>query len=236
MPMKRSPESPHSNEQYNINQIRKVIREQTTLHLKGKNAQNRPMVPSYNSDDSDDLEVPVRKFTPLPDIPRADNPYYRTESKLIKNEIDNDDDDEVERPHGALPLKNIHNNSTPIVNSFENHHTESTHRIQEKPNLNMETRLNHFASNPKPKAQIHRLPALEKHLNHGLHQTMDLDEDLPLNPINTTNVRNQRMTYTSPGDRIISPIKRPQAPSPPASSINRRKEHSNSDSDSDDSL
>lgn len=33
-----------------------------------------------------------------------------------------------------------------------------------------------------------------------------------------------RNVYTSPGDRIISPIKRPQAPSPPTSAFRRKTE------------
>ena len=221
MPMKRSPESPRSTDQLNISTIRKVIREQTNMHLKSKVGASisRPMVTSYNnSDESEsDVEVPVRRFTPLPDIPRADNPYYRTEGKLIKHELETDD---FERPTGALPLKNL-NNGNKIKAQDEDLLTAR--------NAKKETRMNHFAQ--KQKAQIHRLPALDKNLSYCLHETMDLDEDLPMNPVHSTNIRNQRMTHTSPGDRIISPIKRPQAPSPPVSSINRRREDSDSEFD-----
>ena len=62
----------------NINEIRKLIREQSNLNL------NVVRHRSSNSDSSDDLEGPVRKFTPLPDIPRSEDAYFRTESRLIK--------------------------------------------------------------------------------------------------------------------------------------------------------
>ena len=39
----------------------------------------------------------------------------------------------------------------------------------------------------------HRLPALEKNINHSLPNTMDLDEDLPINPVNRVD-QNQRYT------------------------------------------
>lgn len=74
----------------NINQIRKLIRDQSFL---GLNTSKTNIVGSRNEyrESLDDLEVPVRRFTPLPGIPRFEDPYYRTKSQLIKHEIDNDD-------------------------------------------------------------------------------------------------------------------------------------------------
>lgn len=104
-----------------------------------------------------------------------------------------------------------------------------------------ETRYHFGGSNTTASNKInfsHRLPALEKTINHSLQNTMDLDEDLPINPV-CIGSHNQRNVYTSPGDRIISPIKRPQAPSPPTSAFRRKTEDINigsSDSEFDDDL
>ena len=103
-----------------------------------------------------------------------------------------------------------------IIN-FDNKHTK------------WETRY-HFA---QKKSSNKRLPALDKQYN--LHQAMDLDEDLPVNPVSTSKHQNQRVAYTSPGERIISPVKRPSAPSPPASSYFKYNEK-NSDSEAENSL
>jgi len=48
----------------------------------------------------------------------------------------------------------------------------------------------------------HRLPALEKIISHSIQNTMDLDEDLPMNPVNEL-VPNQRQIYTSPGKNFF---------------------------------
>lgn len=45
-----------------------------------------------------------------------------------------------------------------------------------------ETRY-HFGSSSNKINHSHRLPALEKQINHSLPNTMDLDEDLPMNPV-----------------------------------------------------
>jgi hypothetical protein len=75
--------------------------------------------------------------------------------------------------------------------------------------------FNHFA----PTQRAH-LPALNKrHILPTVSNVMDLDEDLPQCNTNTTY---RAATYTSPGDRIISPIKRPSAPSPPTSAQIKR--------------
>lgn len=76
-------------ETQNINEIRKLIRDQTFLaNSRADSATGVIRHRNQNSESSDDLEVPVRRFTPLPDIPRYDDPYYRTESRLNKNDID----------------------------------------------------------------------------------------------------------------------------------------------------
>jgi hypothetical protein len=75
--------------------------------------------------------------------------------------------------------------------------------------------FNHFA--PTQRAQ---LPSLSKRsMLPTMSNVMDLDEDLPQCNIN---IAHRAATYTSPGDRIISPIKRPSAPSPPTSAQIKR--------------
>jgi hypothetical protein len=73
----------------------------------------------------------------------------------------------------------------------------------------------HFAP-----TQSRHLPALNKrYVLPTMCDVMDLDEDLP--QCNTT-IAHRAATYTSPGDRVISPIKRPSAPLPPASAQPKR--------------
>lgn len=213
----------------NINEIRKLIREQSNITNKTNVIRYR----SSNSDSSEeiDIEVAVRRFTPLPDIPRVDDIYYRTEGRLIKDkEIDMID----ENSDISLENQNCDTNYNYLVgNNFEM--DDQLFKSSSFNNLNYkkETRY-HFgfaSTNGNNKVNYNqRLPALEKQINHSLPNAMDLDEDLPIS--NEQCTYNQRMIYTSPGDRMISPIKRPQAPSPAASAY-RRKANKNSDSDSD---
>lgn len=63
----------------NIMEIRKLLREQSNLSNKAISKMKHS-----NSDSSDEFEIPLRRFTPLPDIPRSDDVYFRTESKLMK--------------------------------------------------------------------------------------------------------------------------------------------------------
>lgn len=213
----------------NINEIRKLIREQSFL---GSNS-NRV---HQTSESSEELEVPARRFQPLPDIPRFDDPYYRTESRLIKQEIENDtiynDDSSL-----SLNTNEPHiNNKRPLVQNeskyaylfdADNLYNDLVRSKNNPIQLNKSdsNKINHFASSNKKTS--HRLPALEKNIVHTLQNTMDLDEDLPMNPVHDTN---RREVYTSPGERLISPIKRPQAPSPAASAY-RRKSKPKTDSD-----
>ena len=185
-----------------------------------------------NTEDFEDTEVPVRKFTPLPNIPRVDDNYYRTESHLIKNDIgDMSSNDINERPSGAYLVPRDFKNTDAVINSQKD--VQKPEIIQninfDNKQIKWETKY-HF-SNSQKKHTTKRLPALDRHYN--LHQAMDLDEDLPVNPVNTNS--QQRVAYTSPGERIVSPVKRPSAPSPPKSSYYKYHEN-NSDSESENSL
>lgn len=116
------------------------------------------------------VEVPVKKYSPLPDISQSDLrtntfPLIRTEASLLPN-----------KP-----------------------------RISNRSNM-----VYHFAT-----TQRGHLPALNKSMmNFHTVNAMDLDEDLPECH---TNGNQRTATYTSPGERIQSPIERPPAPSPPSS-------------------
>jgi hypothetical protein len=234
----------------NINEIRRLVREQSNVTANSVNV-NVSMMAGANLDD-DDLEVPIRKFTPLPDIPRSDDTYYRTESKLIRDNISSTANNEIfiesrsgERADGKeVPSGGVVGGGGDVLNSdsmilFANNNLNSQPFNKY---IRKETRY-HFGGSSNTGANkvgySHRLPALEKNVNHTINNTMDLDEDLPMNPNTTTpEYINQRMIYTSPGDRVISPIKRPQAPSPAASAYRRKsnKAFNNSQSDSDNDL
>ncbi|CAF0746332.1 unnamed protein product [Adineta ricciae] len=76
----------------------------------------------------------------------------------------------------------------------------------------------HFA----PTQRTH-LPSLNKRaIPPSMSNVMDLDEDLPQCH---TAIAHRAATYTSPGDRVTSPIKRPSAPLPPASAHLKRPGH-----------
>ncbi|CAF2613967.1 unnamed protein product [Rotaria sp. Silwood2] len=144
-----------------IDDFREIVREQSFI------------IP--NNTDHDSIDVPIKKYPPLPDITVPNNTsmnstFFRTETILTQPK-----------------------------------QTESKKQI-----------FNHFA----PTTQRVYLPALNKrHMLPTVSDVMDLDEDLPQC---TTNTAYRAATYTSPGDRIISPIKRPSAPSPPASAQIKR--------------
>lgn len=210
----------------NINEIRQLIRDQSFLRADPNIIRNR----NQYSESSEDYEVPVRHFTPLPGIPRYDDPYYRTESRLIKNELDGEGCFIDERPSSM----NLNINETNLKRSLAQHESKYAYLFEadnyynnNKKSINQmrfnkaeANKINHFASGHNKKC-VHRLPALEKSINHSLPNAMDLDEDLPMNPVHEPTHR--RDIYTSPGERLISPIKRPQAPSPAASGYRRRE-------------
>jgi hypothetical protein len=224
----------------NINEIRRLVREQSSIVISN----------SIGDLDGENLDAPLKKFTtPLPDIPRSDDAYYRTESRLIKDCIE---------PEPKLIQTSDNNNNKSLKNTDINLKNSINNEIfSDEPCLftdmpikfiRKETRY-HFGNvsggGGMSKNQInfsHRLPALDnnKQNHHNINNTMDLDEDLPINPINPTpDYINQRLIYTSPGDRIISPIKRPQAPSPMSSAYRRKSNKNfniNSESDSETDL
>ncbi len=144
-----------------IDDFREIIREQSFV------------IPNNSSSDHNHIDVPIKKYPPLPDIAvpnthSTTNTFFRTEAVLIKP----------------------------------------------KPNQPKKQMFYHFAP-----TQRGHLPSLNKRQNLPMSNVMDLDEDLP--QCNTT-IAHRAATYTSPGDRIISPIKRPSAPSPPASAQIKR--------------
>ncbi|CAF1047211.1 unnamed protein product [Rotaria sp. Silwood1] len=148
-----------------IDDFREIIREQSFI------------IPNNSSSDHNHIDVPVKKYPPLPDI--------------------------------AVP------NSSSTNNTFFRTETVLTTPKQNQPKKQM---FYHFAP-----TQRGHLPALNKrHILPIMSNVMDLDEDLP--QCNTT-IAHRAATYTSPSDRSISPIKRPSAPSPPASAQIKRPGH-----------
>lgn len=119
------------------------------------------------------------------------------------------------------PLPNISTLSTSEILS----RTESSHpKTKAKKQI-----FNHFAH-----SQRQKLTAIHYSQNTSVINAMDLDEDLPQYSIESNH---RAATYTSPGERIISPIKRPSAPSPPTSAqIHRANVLLNNDDDEDDEL
>lgn len=225
-----------------IDEIRRLVREQSSI-TGGAAAVGGQYL------DDDEVDVPIRKFTPLPDIPRSDDAYYRTESRLIKervspinsrnNSIFIENSSTSKETGGSLRKTSSGHNDDDGNNSGDDIIQVNNQGLRQ---LKKDTVRYHFGGgsmiNSKVNYSSHRLPSLEKTLTHTIHNTMDLDEDLPMNPISTPEYINQRMIYTSPGDRVISPIKRPQAPSPAASAYRRKsnKSFNNSQSDSDNDL
>lgn len=145
-----------------IDDFREIVREQSFV------------IPNNSSSDSNYIDVPVKKYPPLPDI--------------------------------SVP------NSSSTSHTFFRTEAVLTTPKQNQPKKQM---FYHFAP-----AQRGHLPALNKrHVLPTMVNVMDLDEDLP--QCNTT-IAHRAATYTSPGDRVISPIKRPSAPSPPSSAQIKR--------------
>jgi hypothetical protein len=143
-----------------IDDFREIIREQSFI------------IPNNSSSDPNHIDVPIKKYPPLPDI--------------------------------AVP--NFNSNPS----SFFRTETVLTTPKQHQPKKQM---FYHFAP-----SQRGHLPALNKR-QPIITNVMDLDEDLP--QCHTT-IAQRAATYTSPSDRVISPIKRPSAPSPPASAQIKR--------------
>lgn len=103
-----------------------------------------------------------------------------------------------------------------------------SHQTHLTPFFRTETVFNSNKSNPPKKQMFYHfarsqrghLPSLAKPaLPPSISNVMDLDENLPEC---YNRIPNRTETYTSPNDRISSPIKRPSAPSPPASAQIKR--------------
>jgi len=138
-----------------IDDFREIVREQSFI--------------TPNSSDPNSIDVPIKKYPPLPDINVPNNTFFRTETILTS--------------------------------------PKQTHSKKQV--------FNHFAP-----TQRGPLPALNKcYVLPSMSNVMDLDEDLPQYH---TDIKHRAETYTSPGDRIISPIKRPSAPLPPTSAQIKR--------------
>ncbi|RNA29817.1 hypothetical protein BpHYR1_029250 [Brachionus plicatilis] len=152
-----------------------------------------------------DLDLPFKRFSTLPDIPSSDDPFYRTESNLKNDKIGNQ-----EKQIGYQNSKNEEKKSQ-IINIVSRKDT-----------------FYHFASSSTSRITIdQKFSSFEN--QSTLRNALDLDEDLPIS--NEPKIINQRLIYTCPVSRMISPIKRPQAPSPPTSAI-RKRSFQNSESDS----
>jgi hypothetical protein len=144
----------------------------------------------------------------------------REQSFIIPNHASSDSHhhDVPIKKYPPLPDISVANLHSP-TNTFYRTETILTAPKQTPPKKQM---FYHFAA----PAQRGHLPALNKRHNFPTTSTtnaMDLDEDLPeCHPP----IAHRAATYTSPGDRVISPIKRPSAPSPPASAqIKRPGQH-----------
>ncbi|CAF0762411.1 unnamed protein product [Didymodactylos carnosus] len=191
---------PHiDREKSTIDEIREIVREQSFITTP---------TPLMGTTQHEFGDVPVKKYPPLPDILTTDDTFYRTESSLLPSENDLTSYSKNHHYPRIITTKQMfYHFATP-----PKRHT-TTNNYHHRRTLNTTTQQ-----------QQHRLPALNS--NHYQKKTivnvMDLNEDLPfVFPSNTNNII-QRSTYTSPGERVISPIKRPSAPSPPASAQIKR--------------
>ncbi|CAF1502696.1 unnamed protein product [Rotaria magnacalcarata] len=141
----------------------------------------------------------------------------REQSFIIQNSSSSDPDhfDVPVKKYPPLPDIAVPSPST-TSNTFFRTEAILTIPKQNQPKKQM---FYHFAP-----TQRGHLPALNKrHILPMMANVMDLDEDLP--QCHTT-IAHRAATYTSPGDRVISPIKRPSAPSPPTSAqIKRPGQH-----------
>jgi len=137
----------------------------------------------------------------------------REQSFIIPNQTPSDGD------HFDVPVKKYPPLPDIAVPSSQTHPT-SFYRTEtvfngNKLNPPKKQMFYHFA-----RSQRGHLPSLAKHcLPQSISNVMDLDENLPEC---YNRIPNRTETYTSPNDRLSSPIKRPSAPSPPASAQIKR--------------
>ncbi|RNA02587.1 hypothetical protein BpHYR1_008443 [Brachionus plicatilis] len=191
-------QKPSPRDAENIHEIRRLIQEQSNVMPAKQRTKSNPN-PNL------DLDLPFKRFSTLPDIPSSDDPFYRTESNLKNDKIDNQ-----EKQIGDQNSKNEEKKSQ-IINIVSRKDT-----------------FYHFASSSTSRITIdQKFSSFEN--QSTLRNALDLDEDLPIS--NEPKIINQRLIFTCPVSRMISPIKRPQAPSPPTSAI-RKRSFQNSESDS----
>ena len=152
-----------------IDDFREIVREQSFI------------LPNNATADGERVEVPVKKYPPLPNI--------------------------------AVP----HVGSSSHFNTFFRTETIVASTKASQPKKQM---FYHFA-----RTQRAHLPALTKaYVAPLVSDAMDLDENLPEC---YDRIPHRAETYTSPNDRMSSPIKRPSAPLPPSSAhIKRAGQHS----------
>ena len=163
-----------------------------------------PRSTSHHPSPTSTAAIPVTRST-IDDF----REIIREQSFIIPN---NSSSDHVSiKKYPPLPDIAVPNNNS-ATNTFFRTETILTTPKATQPKKQM---FYHFA----PTQRAH-LPALNKrHMLPTMCDVMDLDEDLP--QCNTT-IAHRAATYTSPGDRVISPIKRPSAPLPPASAQTKR--------------
>lgn len=175
-----------------IDEIRKLIMDQNVI----ASTKHKININSKNNE----FEIPFKRFSTLPDIPREDDPFYRTESNLKMEKLENE----------------------------QYHHLDNSEKTQTINYVTRKDTFYHFAPSNANKIHLNqKLASLENHLS--LRNALDLDEDLPL--FNEPTKLNQRQVFTCPVSRMISPVNRPQAPSPPSSAL-RKRNILNSESDS----
>lgn len=180
----------------NIHEIRKLIREQSNLVSFKQRVKSSPETDL-------ELDLPFKRFSTLPDIPRVDDAFYRTESNLKIEKLENEEN-QIPIHIPKIDEKKSHSNYASKKDTFY-----------------------HFASSSSSRINLgQKFSSFENDLT--LRNALDLDEDLPLS--NEPTVLNQRLVFTCPVARMISPIKRPQAPSPPTSP-NHTRSIQNSESD-----
>jgi hypothetical protein len=161
-------------------------------------------------------EMIIRKYKVLPNIRRSESiatsDYYR--------------------PTGALPM-----NSYEDYNTMSNSNKQINKTKGKRPPIVEKLRTQAASPAPSKNKTVNHFAGLKNSINnskHNIHETMDLDEDLPINPIQSANQTTNRTSYTTPAERTFSPINRPPAPSPSKSIMKHYVAHH--DSDSDDSL
>lgn len=138
---------------------------------------------------------------------QSNHPNTTTTTSIVRSPID-DYHDSSEITVRKYPL-------LPDIPTSTFHETSSmqTEPFYPKPRGRRQV-FNHFAH-----TQRQQMPPVNKIPDRSVINALDLDEDFPQAHSESSH---RAATYTSPGERIISPIKRPSAPSPPTSAQIKR--------------